>query len=113
MSLPFKPVRLAAFAALLCSVPGFSQVFVQGVVKGPDGKTVQGALVQFENVEMNNKITAKTDKKGHYIYSMKPAKYVVTVTVDGQVRAKINNFEAGATDDPLDFKLQAAPAPGA
>jgi tetratricopeptide (TPR) repeat protein len=107
MSLPFKPFTLAAFAALVCSVPAFSQIFVQGVVKGPDGKPVQGAIVQFENREMANKVTAKTDKKGHYIYSMKPTTYVVTVTVDGQLRAKINNFEAGATDAPLDFNLPA------
>jgi tetratricopeptide (TPR) repeat protein len=113
MSLPFKPSTLAAIAALVCSVPGFSQVFVQGVVKGPDGKAIQGAIVQFENVEMANKVTAKTDKKGHYIYSMKPASYVVTVTVDGQLRAKLNNFQAGATDAPLDFNLPGAQAAAA
>jgi tetratricopeptide (TPR) repeat protein len=105
-----KPFTLAAFAALVCSVPAFSQMaFVQGVVKGPDGAPVQGAVVQFENVEMANKITAKTDKKGHYINSMKPSMYVVTVTVNGQLRAKINKYEAvGGTGDPLDFTLQPA-----
>jgi tetratricopeptide (TPR) repeat protein len=115
MSFRFKPLTLAAFAALLCSVPGFSQMaFVQGVVKGPDGKPIQGAVVQFENLEMANKIQAKTDKKGHYINSMKPSMYVVTVTVDGQLRAKLNKYEAvGGSGDPLDFNLQPLPAAGA
>src|SRR6185312_15738934 len=114
MSFHFKPLTLAAFAALLCSIPGFSQMsFVQGMVKGPDGKPIQGAIVQFENPEMANKITAKTDKKGHYIYSMKPGMYVVTVSVDGQPRAKQKYEAIGGTPDPLDFNLPGAQAPGA
>ncbi|HVW07360.1 MAG TPA: tetratricopeptide repeat protein [Bryobacteraceae bacterium] len=116
MSFRLKPLIPAAFAALLfCAVPGFSQTaFVQGVVKGPDGAVIQGAIVAFEGVEMKNKTQAKTDKKGHYITSMKPAIYEVTVTVDGTLRAKIGHYEAvGGNGDPLDFTLQAAAAPGA
>ncbi len=117
MSLRLKPLIPAAFAALLfCAVPGFSQTpaFVQGVVKGPDGATIQGAVVVFEGIEMKNKIQAKTDKKGHYITSMKPAFYDVTVTVDGTVRAKLPHYEAvGGNGDPLDFNLKAAAPAGA
>src|SRR3569833_444484 len=113
MSLRLKPLTLAAFAALLCSIPGFSQMaFVQGTVKGPDGKAIQGAIVQFENPEMASKVTAKTDKKGHYIYSMKPGMYVVSVTVDNQLRAKQKYEAIGGTPDPLDFNLPGAQAPG-
>ena len=36
---------------------------------------------------------AKTDKKGHYVTSMKPATYSVTVTVDGKIRDQINAFQ--------------------
>jgi len=114
MSFRFKPLTLAAFAALLCSIPGFSQTaFVQGVVKGPDGKPIQGAIVQFEDTEMANKITSKTDKKGHYINSMKPTHYIVTVTVDGQLRAKQKYEAIGGNGDPLDFNLPGGQAPGA
>ncbi|HEY4086879.1 MAG TPA: tetratricopeptide repeat protein [Bryobacteraceae bacterium] len=122
MSFRFNPLTLAACAALIYSIPGFSQAaFVQGTVKGPDGKPIQGAIVQFEDPAMANKITAKTDKKGHYIYSMKPTSYIVTVTVDGQLRAKQKYEAIGGTGDPLDFNLPgaqqqqagaAAPAPG-
>ncbi len=114
MSLRFKPLMLAAFSALICSLPAFSQAaFVQGTVKGPDGKPIQGAIVQFEDPEMANKITAKTDKKGHYIYSMKPTNYIVTVTVDGQLRAKQKYEAIGGTGDPLDFNLPGPQAAGA
>jgi tetratricopeptide (TPR) repeat protein len=115
MSFRIKPFVLTAFAVLVSAVPAFSQTaFVQGIVKGPDGAIIQGAVVTFEGLEMKNKIDAKTDKKGHYITSMKPAAYSVTVTVDGKVRQTLGRYDAlGGTGDPLDFNLKAAPAAGA
>lgn len=108
----FKSYALLAVAAFF-AVPAFSQVvFVQGVVKGPDGAVVQGAVVAFDRIDMANHLEAKTDKKGHYIMGMKPASYKVTVTVDGKVRQNLNNYEAGGPD-PLDFTLKPPAAPGA
>ncbi len=76
MSFRLKPFVLTAFAVLLYCVPAFSQVvFVQGTVKEADGKPAVGVTVEFTNADMANKITAKTDKKGHYVQSMKPAMY--------------------------------------
>jgi tetratricopeptide (TPR) repeat protein len=115
MSFSRKPFALAAFAALLlflCPTPGFSQAaFVQGTVKGPDGKPVVGAVVSFEGVEMKNKTEARTDKKGHYITSMQPTMYIVTVSVDNVPRVKIKYDAPGGVGDPLDFTLRAAGAP--
>jgi len=86
---------------------------VQGIVKGPDGAPIAGAVIDFEGLEMKNKIQAKSDKKGHYVTSMKPTAYAVTVTVDGVVRQKLPRYDAvGGNGDPLDFNLKAAPAPG-
>jgi tetratricopeptide (TPR) repeat protein len=115
MSFRLKPFVLTAFAVLLYCVPAFSQIaFVQGSVKDADGKPVVGAVVDFTNVDMANKIIAKTDKKGHYVQSMKPSVYSVTVTVDGKVRWTQKQYEAvGGNGDPLDITLKAAPAPGA
>ena len=108
MSFPFKPFVLTAFTVMLSAVPAFSQTaFVQGTVTEADGKIVVGAVLEFEGIEMKNKIDAKSDKKGHYITSMKPATYAVTVTVDGKVRDKLGRYDAiGGTGDPLDFKLK-------
>lgn len=109
-----KPFALVMFAAALTALPAFSQVvFVQGTVKGPDGATIQGAVVAFDRLDMANHLEAKTDKKGHYIMGMKPAVYSVTVTVAGVVRQKMKQYEAGATPDALDFNLKPLPAPGA
>jgi len=114
MSFRFTPFVLAA-AAVMLAVPAFSQTaFVQGVVTDTDGKIVTGAQVAFENAETKNHVEAKSDKKGHYITSMKPGMYGVTVTVDGKVRFSQKQYEAvGGNGDPLDIKLkpvgQAAP----
>ncbi len=110
----FKLYVLTALAALFLAAPAFSQVvFTQGVVKNPDGTIVQGAIVAFDRLDMANHLEAKTDKKGHYIMGMKPATYSVTVTVDGKVRQKMNQFEAGASPDALDITLKPVPAAGA
>ena len=116
MSLRFKSFIPAAVAVLICAIPAFSQqaAFVQGVVKGPDGAVIQGAVILFEGLEMKTHIEAKTDKKGHYVTSMRPTAYSVTVTVDGKVRQQIGHYDAvGGNGDPLDFNLKAAPAAGA
>ena len=85
MSFRFTPFVLAAAAVMLAAVPAFSQAaFVQGSVTDPDGKIVVGAQIAFENADTKNHIDAKSDKKGHYITSMKPGVYSVNVMVDGK-----------------------------
>jgi tetratricopeptide (TPR) repeat protein len=125
MSFRFTPFILAAAAVMLAAVPAFSQTaFVQGSVTDPDGKIVTGAQIAFENAETKNRIEAKSDKKGHYITSMKPGIYAVTVMVDGKPRFSLKQYEAvGGNGDPLDIKLKpvsqapamaaAGPAPAA
>jgi len=116
MSFRFKSFIPAAFAVMLCAIPAFSQqaAFVQGIVKGPDGAVIQGAVILFEGLEMKTHIEAKTDKKGHYVTSMRPTAYSVTVTVDGKVRQQIGRYDAvGGNGDPLDFNLKPVPAAGA
>ena len=108
MSFRFTPFILAAAAVMLAAVPAFSQTaFVQGSVTDPDGKIVTGAQIAFENAETKNRIEAKSDKKGHYITSMKPGIYAVTVMVDGKPRFSLKQYEAvGGNGDPLDIKLK-------
>jgi tetratricopeptide (TPR) repeat protein len=115
MSFRFKPLVVTAFAMALSAVPAFSQAaFVQGTVKGPDGVVIQGAVVAFDGVEMKTHTEGKTDKKGHYICSMRPTAYVVTVMVDGKLRDKITGYQAvGGNGDALDFNLKPLAAAGA
>lgn len=143
MSFPLKPFILTAFALVMFALPASSQLvtqFVQGIVTDPDGKVVVGALVTLEtdeaakgvyigvdgvadvgHAEGKKHYEAKpSDKKGHYIVAMPPGVYIVTLTVDGKVRALLKGYEVVRTgsNDPLDFKLKAggvitttAPAP--
>ena len=116
MSFRFTPFLLATAAIVLAAGPAFSQtVFVQGNVTDPDGKPVAGAQLSFTASDTNNKVPVKSDKKGHYVMSMKAGIYSVEVTVDGKVRFSLNRFEASG--DAFDIKLkpvgQAAPASAA
>ena len=114
MSFRFKSLVWTAFAAVVLAVPAFSQIaFTQGTVKDVDGTPVQGAKVIFDRLDMATHLEAKTDKKGHYIMGMKPATYSVQVTVDGKVRQKMSQFEAGAAPDDLNFTLKPVAAAGA
>ena len=114
MSFRFKPFILTAFAFSFVASSAFAQqAFVQGVVKEADGSLVVGAVVAFDRLDITTHVEAKTDKKGHYITSMKPTVYAVTVTVDGKVREKMKQYDAiGGNGDPLDFKLKPLAAAG-
>jgi tetratricopeptide (TPR) repeat protein len=115
MSYRFTPFILAAAAVMLAAVPAFSQAaFVQGSVTDSDGKIIVGAQIAFENADTKNRIEAKSDKKGHYITSMKPGIYAVTAVVDGKPRFSLKQYEAvGGNGEPLDIKLKpVGQAPG-
>src|ERR1700733_7356993 len=108
MSFPSRSFALTAVALVMSAAPGFSQMaFVQGVITDSGGKIVVGAGVACESPETKNHIEARTDKKGHYIQSMRPGIYAVTVTVDGKLREFIKQYYAlGGHGDPLDIKLK-------
>jgi tetratricopeptide (TPR) repeat protein len=112
MSFRFTPFVLTTVAIVLTAVPAFSQaVFTQGNVTDPDGKIVTGAQISFTASDTNNKIQAKSDKKGHYVASMKPGIYSVEASVDGKVRFSLGRFEASG--DALDIKLKPVGQAGA
>jgi len=84
---------------------------VEGDVKGPDGKPLQGAQIQIDREDMKGSYKgAKTDKKGHYIYNGLPkGKYTISVVVDGQVRQHIDHVTTNLGDPtPVNFDLKPA-----
>jgi Tfp pilus assembly protein PilF len=92
MSLKWKslvPAGLAvSFSLLVFSLPAFGQTTtIEGIVKDPDGKPLQGAVVQVERTDIKGSYPLKTDKKGHYgHYGLPMGTFDVTVLVDGQVK---------------------------
>jgi Tfp pilus assembly protein PilF len=87
MSTRLKSLLLSAFAMLLLSLPAFGQMTaIEGDVKGPDGKPLQGAVVKFDRTDIKGSYQVKTDKKGHYgHYGLPSGTYDVTVLVDGKM----------------------------
>ncbi|MEQ1885878.1 MAG: tetratricopeptide repeat protein [Bryobacteraceae bacterium] len=100
--------------ALGFSVVSFAQTAAfEGTVKGPDGKTVQGAEVRIERQDVKGNYKVKTDKKGHYFYGGLPlGMYKISVYVENQERANSSGrAKVGETQD-VSFTLgDAAAAP--
>ena len=108
------PVSLAFFA-----VSGWAQTAaIEGVVKGPDGKLLQGAQMKIDRLDVKGNYTVKTDKRGHYFYGGLPGgSYKVAVLIDGKERDFQNGvpIKIGETQN-LNFDLSksdTAGAPGA
>jgi tetratricopeptide (TPR) repeat protein len=109
MSFQLKSLAMAGFALLLSSLPALSQTTaVEGIVKGPDGKPIQGAIVKFDRTDIKGTYQVKTDKKGHYgHYGLPIGKYDVTVLVDGQPRDGVKGLPTRLGDaTPLNFDLK-------
>ena len=109
MSFPLKSLTLSAFAFLLLSLPAFSQTTaIEGIVKDPQGKPIQGAVVTFERTDIKGHYQVKSDKKGHYgHYGLPLGTFTITVAVDGQVKDTATGFRTGLGDPKqLNFDLK-------
>ncbi|MGA3008035.1 MAG: tetratricopeptide repeat protein, partial [Opitutaceae bacterium] len=113
-----RPFALTAFAVLFSAVPAFSQAFVQGTVRDFDGKFVVGAVVALDGIDSKSHTETKTDKKGHYITSVRPAAYSISVTVDGKLRygTWVSTPDASTADvladsEPVNGKLHDSAIP--
>lgn len=81
---------------------------VEGTVKGGDGQPIKDAVITFDRLDIKGHYTVKTDKKGHYgHYGLPLGKYNISVSVDGQLKDKLNNVQTHL-GDPLtqDFDLK-------
>jgi tetratricopeptide (TPR) repeat protein len=119
MSFPLKSLALSGLALLFLSLPAFSQTsIIEGIVKDPDGKPLQGAVVNIDRTDIKGHYTVKTDKKGHYGHYGLPlgGKFDVTVVVDGQVKDMMKGVPTKGDPTTLNFDLKSAQAsaqPGA
>ncbi len=102
--------NLAASCAglLLLAFTSFAQITaIEGVVKGTDGKPVQGAVINIVRTDIKGNYKVKTDKKGHYIYNGLPmGTYNLSCEVDGKEIDKVNNVRT-RPGDPLEMNFDA------
>ena len=106
------PAGMALFAfASLAQITG-----VEGVVKGEDGKPLQGAIIKIHRTDIKGDYATKpTDKKGHYIYNGLPyCKYDLTVWVADKQVDELRGVQTRPGDlQQLNFDLKANKTPSA
>lgn len=119
MSLSLKSVALSGLALLFLSLPAFSQTStIEGIVKDPDGKPLQNAVITIDRTDIKGHYTLKTDKKGHYGHYGLPlgGTFDISVAVDGQVKDMVKGVHTKGDPSTVNFDLkngqQAAAAGG-
>ncbi|MGO9231451.1 MAG: carboxypeptidase regulatory-like domain-containing protein [Bryobacteraceae bacterium] len=98
---------------LLMALPSFAQITViEGVVMGPEGAPLKGALIRIERTDVTSTFKVTTDKKGHYIYNGLPlGTFNVTCVVDGKDVDKVAGVRTTTQKyTTVDFNLKAKAA---
>jgi Tfp pilus assembly protein PilF len=116
MSFSLKSLALSGLTLLFLSLPAFAQTtIIEGVVKDPDGKPLQGAVIKIDRTDIKGSYTVKTDKKGHYGHYGLPlgGTFDVSVLVNNEVKDLMKGVHTRGEPTTLDFNLKAAQAQGA
>jgi tetratricopeptide (TPR) repeat protein len=110
-------IRNLAFSAAgmaLFVLASFAQITgVEGVVKGPDGKPVQGAIIKIHRTDIKGDYATKgTDKRGHYIYNGLPiGTYDLTLWIEGKQVDMLKGIRTSPGDPKVfDFDEKAVAA---
>lgn len=112
-------LRLLIPFALLSAGAAIAQTtLIEGDVKGPDGKAIQGAQIQITRTDIKANYKVKTDKKGHYVYAGLPIGTYNVAVLDstGKPADQMNGVRtttAMPTEVPLDMSRSAGGAAGA
>jgi Tfp pilus assembly protein PilF len=100
------PAGIAVFAlASLAQITG-----IEGIIKGEDGKPLQGAIIKIHRTDIKGDYATKpTDKKGHYIYNGLPlGTYDISVWVADKKVDEIRGVRTQMGDlQPFNFDLKA------
>lgn len=113
MSATLRKLLIGVPVTLLFSAACFAQMTIlEGDVKGEDGKPLKDAVVKIERKDQKGSYNAKSDKKGHYIYTGLPkGSYSVTLEVGGKVVDSVNVPQTNTADSTvIDFDMKAIAA---
>jgi len=106
-----RNLAVAATGMAFFAISALAQITtIEGIVKGPDGKPVQGAEIHINRTDIKGNYKTKTDKKGHYLYMGLPmGMYDVEVLIDGKTADKQSKVKTSPGDPiPVNFDLHAA-----
>jgi tetratricopeptide (TPR) repeat protein len=107
-NLAFSIAGMALFA-----LASFAQITgLEGVVKGTDGKIVQGAEIRIHRTDIKGDYKCKTDKRGHYIYNGLPiGTYELSLWIDGKQVDQLKGVKTSPGDPQVhDFDEKAIQA---
>jgi hypothetical protein len=96
--------------ALTLACAAFAQSgmsYLEGNVKGVDGKPLQGAVLKLERTDGGAKYELKTDKKGHWMQAgiSLGGTFTVSVLVDGKVADVKHKVKPGTDGGIINFDL--------
>jgi tetratricopeptide (TPR) repeat protein len=107
-----RNLALSVAGMALFALASFAQITgVEGVVKGSDGKPVQGAIIKIHRTDIKGDYTTKgTDKRGHYIYNGLPiGTYDLSLWIEGKQVDMLKNIRTSPGDPKVfDFDEKAA-----
>ena len=106
-----RNLAVAATGMAFLAMSAFAQITtIEGIVKSPDGKPVQGAEIHITRTDIKGNYKTKTDKKGHYLYMGLPmGLYDVEVLIEGKTADKVSKIKTAPGDPiPVNFDLHAA-----
>jgi tetratricopeptide (TPR) repeat protein len=102
-------LMLMVMSCGILATPVFAQAFgqVKGVCKDVDGKPLNGAVVQWINLNDNRKYELKTNKKGEYFsLGIEPGIYKITLLQDGKELFHEDKRPVALDEVTVDFDLQ-------
>jgi tetratricopeptide (TPR) repeat protein len=102
-------ITLLALLLGMSTVPLWAQAgAVNGVVKDPGGKPMDGATIELVDTDTGKKVDLKTNSKGEFSsIAITPGTYDVSLLKDGKVLDKITKVPVGSGGEPrvLNFDL--------
>ncbi|MBI2680521.1 MAG: carboxypeptidase regulatory-like domain-containing protein [Candidatus Solibacter usitatus] len=107
-----RSIRLLAACtlALTLACVAFAQsgmAYLEGSVKGVDGKALQGAVIKLERTDGQAKYEVKTNKKGQWMQAgiALGGVFTVSLLVDGKVADSKHNVKPGTDGGAIHFDL--------
>jgi tetratricopeptide (TPR) repeat protein len=112
-----RRLALAGLASVALACVAWAQSgtgFLEGTVKGEDGKGMPGALIKLERTDVKGNYQVKTDKKGHWFHAGLPlgGNFKVYLVVEGKEVDAVQGIKVMMDGKSVDFDMAQIKARG-